>query len=182
MLPASFIIGEGLGRLSSWINSFPNFGKLKECLIPLILLILILSGNLPGLMPKLISPYQRTRQEDVFASMEFLQKGNCSIVASSGLWPDYLYLSAFTSLKYTGEIANFSEMASEKVTGVNCVAVAADSPYLDSFLANSTYPELYHNGFVWIFRVSSSSPDKPQVASFSGISHYGSSTKAPLEA
>lgn len=81
------------------------------------------------------------------------QQGNCSTVASSGLWPDYLYLPALTPLKYTGEIFKPSDIAQGKYAAVNCVAVATDSPYFEAFQTSPSYRYLYRNNLVWIFSI-----------------------------
>jgi len=158
MLPASFIIGNVLGEVGRWIASLPaKLSKFKVSLLPLLLLALILSGSLPGLMPRMINPYQRARQEAIFDSMEWLkQQGNCSSVASSGLWPDYLYLMALTPIKYAGDYVKPPDVVLQKSTelGFTCVAVATYSPYFESFQTSPSYLELYHNNMVWIFAVS----------------------------
>ena len=160
MLPASFIIGNVLGAVGKWTASLPaKLSKFKVSLLPLLLLALILSGSLPGLIPRMINPYQRARQEAVFDSMEWLkQQGNCSSVASSGLWPDYLYLMALTPVKYAGDFVKPPDVVLQKSTelGFTCVAVATDSPYFESFQTSPSYLELYHNNMVWIFAVSRS--------------------------
>lgn len=156
MLPASFIIGMELGDVRTWTSSLPaKLSKFKVWFVPLLLLILILSGSLPSLMPRIINPYQRSRQEAVFDSMQWLkQQGNCSAVASSGLWPDYLYLTPLTSIRYAGEIVKPSDIVMEGSTGVSCVAVAADSPNFEAFQTSPSYLELYHNNLVWIFSIT----------------------------
>jgi hypothetical protein len=158
MLPASFIIGNALGGVRTWTASLPaKLSKFKVSLLPLLLLALILSGSLPGLIPKIVNPYQRARQEAVFDSMEWLkQQGNCSSVASSGLWPDYLYLMALTPVKYTGDFVKPPDVVLQKSTelGFTCVAVGNDAPYFESFLTSPSYRELYHNEMVWIFAIS----------------------------
>jgi len=158
MLPASFIIGNALGEVRTWNASLSaKLSKFKVWLLPLLLLVLILSGSLPGLIPKMINPYQRTRQEAVFDSMEWLkEQGNCSSVASSGLWPDYLYLMALTPIKYTGDFVKPPDIVLQKSIelGFTCVAVANNSPYFESFLTNPSYLELYHNNLIWIFAIS----------------------------
>lgn len=158
MLPASFIIGKGLGEVRIWAATLPaRLGKFKTWLVPLLLLVLILSGSLPSLIPKIVNPYQRARQEAVFDSMEWLnQQGNCSAVASSGLWPDYLYLQALTSLNYKGDFVKPADVVLQKSIeiGFTCAAVATNSPYFESFLTSPSYLELYHNDLVWIFDIS----------------------------
>lgn len=158
MIPASFIIGKGLGDLGTWTASLPaSLSRFKAWLIPLLLLVLILSGSLPGLMPKIINPYQRSREEAVFDSMQWLsQYGNCPVVASSGLWPDYLYLQALTPLNYTTDFVQPADIVLGKsaAIGFTCVAVAANSPYFNTYQANPSYRELYHNNMVWVYAIS----------------------------
>ena len=89
--------------------------------------------------------------------MEWLnQQSNCSAVASSGLWPDYLYLQALTPLNYKGDFVKPADVVLQKSTeiGFTCVAVATDGPYFESFLTSPSYLELYHNNLVWIFDIS----------------------------
>ena len=157
MLPASFIIGKGLGDLRTWSISLPSrLSKLKSWLVPMLLLILILSGSLPSLIPKMVNPYERTRQEAIFDSMQWLKQSDCAAVASSGLWPDYIYLQALTPLNYKGDFVKPADVVLQKSieVGFTCAAVATDSPYFESFQASPSYRELYHNNMVWIFAIS----------------------------
>ncbi|MGD0175557.1 MAG: hypothetical protein ABSC50_01885 [Candidatus Bathyarchaeia archaeon] len=158
MLPASFIIGKGLAELRTWTLSLPDkLRTFKAWLVPLLLLVLILSGSLPGLVPKMVNPYQRSRQEAIFNSMQWLsQHSNCQVIASGGLWPDYLYLSALTSLNYTGDFFKPADVILAKSTeiGFSCIAVSTDNPYFNTFQANPNYLALYHNEKVWIFAIS----------------------------
>lgn len=104
----------------------------------------------------MINPYQRTRQVAVFDSIQWLKQSNCTAVASTGLWPDYLYLTALAPIKYTGEIVKPSDIALQKSTQleVTCVAVATDSPNFEAFRTNPGYRELYHNNMIWIFLIT----------------------------
>ncbi len=157
MLPASFVIGQGLGDLGRWTASLPRkLSKFKLWFVPGLLLVLILSGSLPGLIPKIINPNQRARHEAVFDSMQWLKQSKCSVVASSGLWPDYLYLNALTPLSYKGDFVKPPDVVLQKSAeiGFTCIAVSTESPYFDSFEASNSYAELYHNNMVWIFAIS----------------------------
>ena len=104
----------------------------------------------------MVNPYQRARQEEIYGSMEWLKQSNCTAVASSGLWPDYLYLQALTPVRYNGDFVKPADIVLQKSTelGFTCVAVANDGPYFESFLTSPSYRELYHNNMVWIFAIS----------------------------
>lgn len=159
MLPASFIIGKELAEVRSWANPFSGLSKRFTALaLPLLLLILILSGSLPGLIPRMINPNLRVRQEAIFDSMQWLGGGqsNCRVVASSGLWPDYLYVSVLTNIKYSGDFVKPPAVMLQKSIqlGFSCVAVADDSAYFSSFQTSRNFVVLYRNQLVWIFLIT----------------------------
>ena len=158
MLPASFIIGKGLAELRTWTLSLPDKLRVfKTWFVPLLFLVLILSGSLPGLVPMMVNPYQRSRQEAIFDSMQwFSQHNSCTVVASGGLWPDYIYMWALTSVNYTGDFVRPADVILGKSTelGFTCIAVSTDNQYFNTFQANPDYIAFYHNDLVWIFAIS----------------------------
>ena len=156
MLPAAFIIGKGLADVRTWAISLAGtLSKFKAWLVPILLLILIVTGSLPGLIPRMVNPNQRARQENIYSSMQWLKQSNCTAVASSGLYPDYLYLQVLTPVPYKGDFAKPADVLQKSTElGLACVAVANDAPYFESFLTSPSYRELYHNNIVWIFAIT----------------------------
>jgi len=162
MLPASFAIGnliesarKHLDRSSVNFNS--TMRQLTRTIIPLALIVLALSGSLPGLVPRIFNPLRRERQEAVFESMMWLQDNSCAKgVASVGLWPDYQYLPALTGVPYVGEFMSPERLlrkASE--LGFHCVAVSTGSPYSQSFELDPRFKEEYRNRMLAIFFITS---------------------------
>lgn len=106
----------------------------------------------------MINPSLRLRQEAIYGSMQWLGGGqsNCTVVASSGLWPDYLHISALTNIKYSGDFVNPPDVMLQKSMqlGFSCVVVTDDSAYFPSLQTNRIFVELYQNQLVWIFLIT----------------------------
>lgn len=162
MLPATFLIGNLIGSASENLNRSSvhfdlRFRKSMRMILPLTLLVLALSGSLPGLVPKIYNPYGRLRQEAIFESMMWIENSSCSRVASSGLWPDYQYLPALTGITYATDFVRPPEVILQKSVdlGFSCIAVSTTSPYFQSFELDQHFQEKYRNNMVVIFLINS---------------------------
>lgn len=125
-----------------------SVNKLIRPIIPLLLIVLALSGSLSTLIPRVYNPYGRSLQEAVFESMIWLKGSPCvSGVASSGLWSDYQYLPALTGITYPGDFVKPPEVVLQKSTQLkfNCVVVAVRSEYFGLFHVSSKFESEYQN-------------------------------------
>ena len=164
MLPATFLVGSVLFSLSnmlrrSEVNFSPPMKKLVRAIIPLMLVVLVLSGSLPTLIPRVYNPPGRSLQKAVFDSMTWLKGSQCGSVASSGLWPDYQYLPALTGIRYAGDFVKPPEVVLEesKQMQFNCVVVAIKNPYFPAFQLASEYEREYQNEMLAVFLIRASS-------------------------
>jgi len=165
MLPATFLVGssfatfsERLGRARAHMNHGTK--KLVRLVIPIMLVVLVLTGSFPTLVPYVYNPYGRTRQNAIFDSMIWLKGSPCaSGVASSGLWPDYQYLPALTGIPYAGDFLKPPEIVLQKSNQLNfkCVVVATNSLYFPSFQATARLKQEYQNEMLAVFLIRTTS-------------------------
>jgi hypothetical protein len=160
MLPATFLVGSALLSLSnmlrgSEVNFSPPMKKFGRAIIPLMLVVLVLSGSLPTLIPRVYNPYGRSLQDAVFDSMMWLKGSPCSGVASSGLWPDYQYLPALTGIPYAGDFVKPPQVVLQESTQMkfNCVVVAIKNPYFGAFQLASEFEREYQNEMLAVFLI-----------------------------
>lgn len=164
MLPASFAIGNLIESArkhleGSSVNFSSTMRQLTRTIVPLALIVLALSGSLPGLVPRIFNPLGRERQEAVFESMKWLQDRGCgSGVASVGLWPDYQYLPALTGIQYVGDLG-FGKSPDAVVQrashfGFRCLVAARESPYFRSFELDQRFRQNYRNNILAVFFIT----------------------------
>jgi hypothetical protein len=158
MIPAIFLVGNLVGSVTLLANKLRSLDR--RVVVAAVLLILVMFGGFLPLIPIAFNPSSRLYQQDIVASMEWLQQQNrCkSGVASLGLELDFRYLPILTSLHYSGSLATTTApdqvLQQSAITGFKCVVMQTDSPNLQSFELNQAFQERYRNADVAIFFIT----------------------------
>jgi hypothetical protein len=161
MIPAIFIVGNLVGNIPS-----PKKVNLKmidrKIIIASVLVVLVAFGGFVPLIPIAFDPGRRSHQENIVASMEWLEQNHCpSGIASIGMRTDYRYLPILTDVQYSGYIPSSSVTNSDQVLqesetmGFACVVVQTYNPIIHSLEANQAFQERYRNTEVAIFFITS---------------------------
>jgi hypothetical protein len=161
MIPAIFLVGNLVGNVP-----FLKKVKLKmidrKIIIASVIVVLVGFGGFVPLIPIAFDPGRRSYQENIVASMEWLEQNHCpSGIASIGMRTDYRYLPILTDVQYSGYIASSSVTNSDQVLqesetmGFACVVVQTYNPIIHSLEANQAFQERYRNTEVAIFFITS---------------------------
>ena len=157
MMPSIFLVGNLIGKMPlPKVRSVMN----RRLITSGILLVLVAFGGFLPLIPIAFSPTTRLHEQNVFASMEWLEQNPCpSTVASLGLDLDFRYLSILTNAQYAGSLSSTSSPAQvlqdSRATGFACVAIETNNPNFHSFELNQAFQEKYRNDEVAIFFIVS---------------------------
>jgi hypothetical protein len=155
MIPAIFVVGNLVGEMP--LPKKPRLSKVNgRIVLAGVLLILILFGGFLPLIPVAFSPTRRLHEQNVFASMEWLEQNPCpSGVASLGLEFDFRYLPILTDVQYSGSLASTTNstqvLQDSRAMGFACVAIQTDNPNFHSFELNQAFREKYRNNEIAIF-------------------------------
>jgi hypothetical protein len=158
MIPAIFIVGNLVGNIP-----FPAKVNLnpvrRRAAVSAVLIILVIFGGFLPLIPAAFNPTTRLHQQEVVASMESLERNNCSSgVASLGLEIDFRYLQVLTGVKYAGALPTSTTpdqvLQKAESIGFSCVAMQTNNPNLPSFEINQAFQQKYQNTEVAIFLIN----------------------------
>lgn len=160
MIPAIFLVGYLVGNVRSPEGIKQLRVVDRRVVVAGVLIILVVFGGFLPLIPIAYSPSRRLHQQNIFASMDWLEQNGCpSGVATLGLDLDYRYLPILTNLQYSGSLpatTNSSQVIQEStVMGFACVVMQTDNPNLQSFELNQAFQEKYRNSEVAIFSIAS---------------------------
>jgi len=155
MIPAIFIVGNLVGNipLPAKVNLNP---VRRKAVVTAVLIILVIFGGFLPLIPAAFNPTTRLHQQDVFASMTWLEQNRCSSsVASLGLDLDFRYIEVLTGLQYSGTLpANTTPkeaLQKSASMGFGCLAMETGNPNFPSFAVDQAFQERYQNTEVAIF-------------------------------
>jgi hypothetical protein len=163
MLPAVFIVGNLVGSLPNAMSSWKRAGSRilnTGTIVPLALLLLVGAGGFLPLASVVYSPSNRVHEQNIIASMTWLQQNVCpKAVASLGLGLDYRYLPILTNIQYSGALMPTTPpnqvLRESGVMGFGCVVIQTDNPNFQSFELNQAFQERYRNPEVAIFFITS---------------------------
>jgi hypothetical protein len=155
MVPAIFLVGYLVGNI-------PDLRKMKlksidrRIAVAVALIVLVAFGGFVPLLPIAIDPSRRVHQENIVASMEWLEQNHCpSETASLGMDLDYRYLPILTNVQYSGTLPYSMTpnlvLQESKVMGFGCVVMQTSNPIIHSFELNQGFQERYRNTEVAIF-------------------------------
>jgi hypothetical protein len=156
MVPAIFLVGYLVGNI-------PDLKKMKSIdrriVVAVALIVLVAFGGFVPLLPIAIDPSRRVHQENIVASMEWLEQNPCpSETASLGMGLDYRYLPILTNLEYSGALPSSMTpdrvLEESKAMGVGCVVMQTGNPIIHSFELNQGFQERYRNTEVAIFFIT----------------------------
>jgi hypothetical protein len=160
LLPGTFLIGSMIGSASSLLGAvLKNGSQYRKCariVVPIILIVLTVSGGFSVILPRVYDPSSRARQQDIFDSMRWLkQNAGERAVASVGLRLDYRYLPVLMGIAYAGDFNESAQaILSLSLTGdFSYVVVATENPYFDSFMMNSVFHVEYRNEIAVVFSI-----------------------------
>lgn len=158
MIPSIFLVGYLVGNIP-----IPNLAKMRignrRLVLACVLLILVVFGGFLPLISVAFSPSRRMHEQDVFASMEWLEQNRCpSGVASLGLDSDFRYLPILTNVQYSGSLPSTitpdQTLQESTAIGFSCVVMQANNPNLHSFQLDPAFQEKYLNAEVAVFFIS----------------------------
>jgi hypothetical protein len=155
MVPAIFLVGYLVGNI-------PDLNKMKlksvdrRIAVAVALIVLVAFGGFVPLLPIAIDPSRRVHQENIVASMEWLEQNHCpSETASLGMGLDYRYLPVLTNVQYSGALPYSMTpdlvLQESKSMGFGCVVMQTSNPIIHSFELNQGFQERYRNTEVAIF-------------------------------
>ncbi len=159
MIPSIFLVGNLVGNIP-----FPEKTRLRmvnrRVVVAGVLILLVAFGGFLPLIPVAFNPSRRLHEQDIYASMEWLEQNRCpSGVASLGLDFDFRYLPILTNVQYSGSLpsaTNSDQVLQEsRVMGFGCVVMQTDNTNLHSFEVNQAFQERYRNTEVAIFFIMS---------------------------
>jgi hypothetical protein len=132
----------------------------RRLLIGGVLVVLVVFGGFLPLIPVAFSPTTRLHEQNVFASMDWLERNPCpSGVASLGLESDFRYLPILTSTQYSGSLAPTTTptqvLQDSGPMGFACVAIQTANPNFHAFELSQAFQEKYRNDEVAIFFIVS---------------------------
>ena len=159
MIPAVFIVGNLVGNIPipARINLIP---ARRRSVTAAVLVVLVAFGGFLPLIPAAFNPASRLHEQDVFASMTWLEQNRCpSGIASLGLDLDFRYLQVLTGLQYSGTLPTSTTpdqaLQESKTMAFKCIVMQVDNPGLPSYELSNSFQERYRNSEVTIFFIIS---------------------------
>lgn len=158
MMPSMFLVGNLVGSMplpKALMRPVIN----RRLLISGVLLVLVVFGGFLPLIPVAFSPARRLREQNVFASMEWLDRNGCpSSVQSLGLDSDYRYLPILTSLQYSGSLPATTGpdqvLQESRDIRFACVVMQTDNANYALFAVDQAFQLKYRNTEVAIFFIT----------------------------
>jgi hypothetical protein len=161
MVPAMFLMGNLVGNIPALRKS--RFQMIdRKIVLAGVLIVLVVFGGFVSLLPVAFDPSRRSHQQNIVASMDWLQQNQrLSGIASLGMSIDYRYLPILASVRYSGSLpysATPDEALQEsKVMQFACVVMQANNSATNSFGLSQAFQERFQNTEIVIFCLTSQS-------------------------
>jgi hypothetical protein len=158
MVPAIFLVGCLVGNISD-LRKMRLKSIDRRIVVAVALIVLVALGGFVPLLPIAFDPSRRVHQENIVASMEWLEQNHCpSETVSLGMGLDYRYLPILTNVQYSGalpySITPDQVLQESKAMGFDCVVMQTNNPIIHSFELNQAFQERYRNTEVAIFFIT----------------------------